>query len=82
MVVEHFKSGQMAAAYERFRKRGRLLPDGLIYIDSWTDQKSGICFQLMKTVNPDLFHIWQELWSDLVDFQIHTIDGPPPAPQP
>ena len=30
MVVEHFKDA--AAVYRRFRERGRMAPDGLVYI--------------------------------------------------
>jgi hypothetical protein len=37
MVVEKFKAGQKPLVYERLQEKGRMLPDGLTYIDSWID---------------------------------------------
>jgi hypothetical protein len=34
MIVEHFRNGDATPVYERFRRRGRLAPDGLQYIMS------------------------------------------------
>ncbi|HKA20946.1 MAG TPA: DUF3303 family protein [Blastocatellia bacterium] len=34
MIVEHFKNGDAAPDYQRFRERGRMLPDGLAYVSS------------------------------------------------
>jgi hypothetical protein len=46
MVVETFSDPR--AVYERARERGRMLPAGLRYVDSWIDaQDLGRCFQLM-----------------------------------
>ena len=73
MVVERFKPGCMARAYERFETQGRLLPDGLIYIDSWLAREAETCFQLMRTDDPALFDEWIAQWSDLVDFEVHPI---------
>lgn len=33
MVVEHFKDA--VAVYRRFRDRGRLAPEGLLYVSRW-----------------------------------------------
>ena len=49
MVVENFKAGQKPLVYKRFQERGRMLPDGLKYIDSWIDGDGDRCFQLMET---------------------------------
>ena len=35
MVVEHFHQGCLEKVYDRFHAKGRMLPEGLIYIDSW-----------------------------------------------
>jgi uncharacterized protein DUF3303 len=71
MVIEHFKSPEACAAgYQRFAERGRMLPDGLKYIDSWVEQNFNRCFQLMETDQPVLFDQWIECWSDLVDFEV------------
>src|SRR5690349_10366677 len=35
MVVERFRGGQARPVYERAREQGRLLPEGLRYVESW-----------------------------------------------
>ena len=74
MAVEHFKPGCYAAVYQRFAQQGRLLPDGLEYIDSWVNRERDICFQLMQTDQPALFETWFERWQDLVNFDVIPID--------
>ena len=73
MVVERFHPGRIAEAYDRFERQGRLLPDGLHYIDSWLAPDEEVCFQLMRTDDPDLFPIWIARWSDLVDFEVFPL---------
>jgi hypothetical protein len=68
MVIEKFRDAD--AVYRRFAKRGRMLPDGLRYVDSWIEAEAGRGFQLMETQQPELFRVWTENWSDLVDFEI------------
>jgi len=46
MVVERFVRGARPV-YERAVQGGRLLPDGLVYVDSWVDERLDRCFQLM-----------------------------------
>jgi hypothetical protein len=69
MVVETF--AEPRAVYERARERGRMLPAGLRYVDSWIDaQDLGRCFQLMETDDPALFDVWTAEWTDLAEFEI------------
>lgn len=70
MVIERFKNQDAAPVYRRFREHGRMMPDGLNYINSWVDADSGRCFQLMETDEPRLFGQWVAAWEDLVDFEI------------
>jgi Protein of unknown function (DUF3303) len=70
MVVERFKPGAAAEIYRRARERGRQLPAGLEYIDSWVDLEFSTCFQLMRTDDPALFTTWTQAWSDLTDFEV------------
>ena len=57
--------------YARAAERGRLLPPGLHYRDSWLDARSlDRCFQLMETDEPALFDEWARRWPDLVAFEI------------
>jgi hypothetical protein len=37
MVVENFKNGNTKAVYDRFREKGRMMPEGLNYVASWTE---------------------------------------------
>jgi hypothetical protein len=69
MVIERFRNGEAQPVYERFRQRGRLMPDGVEYIDSWVTDDLARCFQLMRTDDVDLLHQWAANWSDLVDFE-------------
>ena len=70
MVIEKFHRGCKDRVYARYESRGRMLPDGLEYIDSWLSEDGTCCFQLMKTDHAELFKLWTEKWQDLVDFEI------------
>ena len=74
MVVEHYTHGP-APVYERAAERGRMLPDGLRYIDSWivADEALDRCFQLMETDDPKLFDTWFARWSDLTTFEVWPV---------
>lgn len=69
MVVERFTRGA-GPVYERAAGQGRLLPDGLAYVDSWVDERLDRCFQLMETDDPGLFDEWTARWSDLAEFEV------------
>jgi hypothetical protein len=70
MVVESFRNGDAKAVYSRFQERGRMLPEGLTYIDSWTDAKFERCFQLMACEDQRPLQEWASRWQDLVEFEI------------
>jgi uncharacterized protein DUF3303 len=69
MVIETFRRGARPV-YERARDRGRMLPEGLTYLDSWVEPGLGRCFQLMETDDPALFERWTARWDDLAEFEI------------
>ena len=70
MVIERYLHGS-GPVYARAAERGRMLPRGLIYIDSWVDARDlERCFQLMETDDASLFDEWTARWSDLVEFEI------------
>jgi len=69
MVIETFTQGARPV-YERARDRGRMLPEGLEYVDSWVAEGLRRCFQLMETDDPALFDTWTAQWADLADFEI------------
>jgi hypothetical protein len=75
MVVETFTQGP-GPVYERAAERGRMLPPGLAYVDSWVEERRlDRCFQLMETDDPSLFQEWTASWSDLADFEIVPVIG-------
>jgi hypothetical protein len=69
LVIEHFVQGARPV-YERAAVKGRMLPPGLDYVDSWIDERLDRCFQLMETDDPSLFERWTAEWSDLARFEI------------
>jgi len=70
IVVEKFKNKDAVPVYLRFREKGRMMPNGLKYIDSWTTETFDRCFQLMECSDPRLFEQWTSHWRDLVNFEI------------
>jgi hypothetical protein len=73
MVVEHFKNNDAVPIYRRFHARGRLTPDGLVYVSSWIDHKLERCYQLMETHDRALLEDWMTKWWDLVDFEVYPV---------
>ena len=79
MVIERFRRGP-APVYDRAAESGRMLPDGLVYLDSWIDERDGsLCFQLMETEDHTLLDEWMRRWDDLVDFEVVPVIGPEEA---
>lgn len=74
MVIERFTQGPKPV-YERAAEHGRLLPEGLVYVDSWVDERLDRCFQLMETDDPSLLDEWTARWSDLADFELVPVLG-------
>lgn len=70
MVIETFLPGRVAEIYARLAERGRRLPDGLAYIDSWVSADRSRCFQLMEAADEAPLREWTAKWSDLVAFEI------------
>ena len=71
MVIEHFNDAP--AVYRRFRERGRMAPEGLLYLSSWVDLEFKRCFQLMETHDKRLLDQWMTNWSDLTDFEVYPV---------
>jgi hypothetical protein len=71
MVIEKYRHGP-GPVYQRAAERGRMLPDGLRYVDSWVvdDDRLDRCFQLMETDDPGLIDVWQSRWADLTEFEV------------
>lgn len=70
MVIENLRNQDGKAVYRRFRDKGRMTPDGLKFVGSWTEANLGRIFQLMECDDVALFQRWVTEWSDLIVFEI------------
>jgi hypothetical protein len=88
MVIEKFRAGMADKIYERFNKKGRMMPDGVHYLDSWVATDRTQCFQLMEADRFELLDEWIAKWDDLIEFEIISVQDSPtkaacsPAPVP
>ncbi len=73
MIIEHFRGGDAAPVYARFRERGRLAPAGLQYVNSWVTDDLARCYQVMQCDDRSLLDAWMAAWSDLVEFEVHPV---------
>ncbi len=73
LVIETFRGGDPAPVYERFRKRGRLAPVGLTYVNSWVTPDMRRCYQVMECEDRAPLEAWMAAWSDLVEFEVHEV---------
>jgi hypothetical protein len=70
MIIEKFHPFKVKELYERFEEKGRLMPEGLSYINSWIDENITTCFQVMETDSIEKIREWIGYWNDLADFEI------------
>ena len=70
IVIERFTDRDPAPIYARVREKGRSLPDGLRYVDSWVEVNFDRCFQVMECDDPVLLQRWVLGWRDLAEFEI------------
>lgn len=70
MVIERFRHDDPGPVGERFRRRGRMLPDGVSYLTSWMEATGARCFQVMEAESRELLQPWIDCWSDLVELEI------------
>jgi hypothetical protein len=70
MVVERFSPESARDIYRRVRDEGRLLPEGLRYVDSWVQADLRGCFQLMECDDVAALQEWIASWGDLAEFEV------------
>jgi hypothetical protein len=70
VVIEHYRNGDAALVYERFRSQGRLAPVGLQYVSSWVTPDLKHCYQVMECGDESLLRMWISRWEDLVEFEV------------
>lgn len=70
MVIERFRSQDAKSVYRRFREKGRMLPEGVTFVNSWVEADLSRCFQVMECGDVTLLQRWVAEWSDLIHFEI------------
>jgi hypothetical protein len=70
MIIERFRPGKVKELYNRFSEKGRMLPEGVQYINSWINEDVSICYQLMQSDIPGKLQEWISHWNDLADFEV------------
>lgn len=75
MVIENFRAGHPRDVGERFKARGRLVPDGspIAYVASWMSADGARCFQIMESPSREDLDPWLTQWQDLVEFEVHAV---------
>lgn len=76
MIIERFADNDMIPVYRRLRDKGRVLPDGLTYLDSWIEPSFSRCFQLMACSDLRLLQEWVLQWRGTgASFEIVPVVG-------
>lgn len=73
MVIERNRAGNAEAVGERFKAKGRMLPEGVIYVASWMEVDGERCFQLMEAESMERLGEWIAKWEDLVEFEVREV---------
>ena len=70
MIIEKFHPGKIRMIYQRFDEKGRLLPDGVSYINNWIKEDLSVCYQVMRSDSVEKIHEWISHWNDLADLEV------------
>ena len=70
MIIESFHPGKVKTIYQRFGEKGRMLPEGVSYINSWLNESVTVCYQLMESESVEKLQEWIDKWKDLMEFEV------------
>ena len=76
MIIEKFNNRDPKPIYQRFLEKGRMLPDGLLYKESWIEANFERCFQLMECDDVSLLQKWILEWQDLAELGVIAVAEP------
>ena len=62
MVIEKYKNKE--AVYKRFREKGRMMPEGVSYVNSWVSEDGNTCYQINEAQNEELLYEWSSNVND------------------
>jgi hypothetical protein len=72
-ILERFRNGDARPVYERFDQRGRMMPEGMRYVDSWVTHDLACCYQVVECDDRSSLEQWMSEWSDLVNFEVTAV---------
>ncbi len=70
LIIETFHERKVKELYVRFAEKGRMMPDGVSYVNSWIDEGLEKCYQVMESESVEKLEEWISHWRDLADFEI------------
>ncbi|TMI72263.1 MAG: DUF3303 domain-containing protein [Bacteroidetes bacterium] len=70
MIVERFYPSKVKAMYQRFAEKGRMMPDGVSFINSWINESITVCYQLMEAESLEKLQAWIDNWKEFADFEV------------
>jgi hypothetical protein len=70
MVIESFRAEDVPKIYQRLAEKGRMMPEGLRYVNSWITTDQTRCYQVMETDDERLLREWAAHWADVFEFEI------------
>lgn len=70
MIIEKFQEGKVKVLFNRFAEKGRMMPAGVQYINSWINEEVTVCYQVMESESIEGIQEWIANWNDIVDFEI------------
>lgn len=50
-----------------------MLPEGVVYLNSWVESDLQTCYQVMESESPDLLQEWISKWVDLCEFEVRPV---------
>ena len=65
MVIETFPAGEVVPIYRRLAEKGRGLPEGVEFVESWVSADLRRCFQLMRADDVARLQRWVLHWEGL-----------------
>jgi hypothetical protein len=70
MIIEKFRAGKILELYKRFDEKGRMLPEGVNYVNSWINGEVDTCYQVMESDSIEKLDEWISHWKDLAEFEV------------
>lgn len=70
MIIERFHPGKVQELYKRVDEKGRMMPEGVAYINSWINEDVSVCYQVMESASEEKLQEWISNWNDIVDFEV------------